>query len=82
MLQKGGGGGSRRQNVTIFKVVFKIHFRPFWVILVKKISGEKKGGVPYLAIFWQFLDFENFYKCLTFQGGKKHFFSKSAPIMV
>ena len=25
--------GSRRQNVTFLKVVFKIHFRPFWVIL-------------------------------------------------
>ena len=23
------GGGSCRQNVTIFKVVFKIYFRPF-----------------------------------------------------
>ena len=25
----------RRQNVTLFKVVFKIHFRTFLVILVK-----------------------------------------------
>ena len=23
------GGGPARQNVTLFKVVFKIHFRPF-----------------------------------------------------
>ena len=36
------------------------------------------GRSQYLANFWQFLDFENFYKCLTFLGGKKHFFSKSA----
>ena len=32
------------KNFILFKVVFKIHFRPFWVILVKKILGEKKGG--------------------------------------
>ena len=37
------------------------------------------GGVPYLAIFGRFLDFENFYKCLTFLGGKKHFFFKKCP---
>ena len=49
--------------------------------MVKKILGEKKGGVQYLAIFGWFLDFENFYKCLTFLGVKKHFFSKSAPII-
>ena len=61
MLQK--GGGSRWQNVTISKVVFKIHFRPFWVILVKQIFGWKWGGTQYLANFRQFLDFENFDKC-------------------
>ena len=55
------------------------HSESFWF---KKILGEKGGGVPYIAIFHRFLDFENFYKCLTFLGGKKHFFSKSAPIMV
>ena len=37
--------GSRRQNVTIFKVVFKIHFRPFWVILVKKKIIKNNGLV-------------------------------------
>ena len=78
----GRGGGVLPKNVKIFKVVFKIHFRPFWVILVKKNFGWKWGGSQYLANFRQFLDFENFYKCLTFLGGKKHFFSKSAPIMV
>ena len=50
-----------QQNVTFFKVVFKIHFRPFWVILVKKFSGEKMGGGPILSHFlpifgfWKFL---------------------------
>ena len=68
---------SNQKNFTVLKVMFKILFRPFWVILVKKNLGEK-----YLVIFRQFLDLEIFYKCLTFQGGKKHFFSKSAPIMV
>ena len=48
----GGGGG--RQNVTFYKVVFKIHFKPFWVILEKKILGEKWGGTPILSHFYQF----------------------------
>ena len=39
------GGGSRRQNVINKQVVFKIHFKPFWVILEKKI-WVKNGGVP------------------------------------
>ena len=39
--------------------------------------GENGGGVPIL--FRQFLDFENFYKCLIFPGGKKHFFFKKCP---
>ena len=76
------GGGARRQNVTILKLCLKSilgHSESFWL---KKILGENGGGSQYLAIFRQFLDFENFYKCLTFLGGKKHFFSKSAPIMV
>ena len=44
----------RGQNITFYKVVFKIHFKPFWVILQKKILGEKWGVPPYLAIFHQF----------------------------
>ena len=44
--------------------------------MVKKILGEKKGGPQYLVIFLRFLDLENFYKCLTFQGGKTLFFKK------
>ena len=32
------------QNVTFFKVVFKIYFKPFWVILVKKNWVKKWGG--------------------------------------
>jgi len=60
----------------------KIHFRPFWVNLVKIISGEKKGGgVKYLVIFRKFLYLEFFYKCLTFQCRKKHFFSQGSSIM-
>ena len=35
--------------------------------------GENGGG--------PILGFQNFYKCSTFLGGKKQFFSKSAPIM-
>ena len=34
--------------------------------MVKKHLGEKSGGVQYLVIFRRFLDFEIFYKCLTF----------------
>ena len=30
--------------------MFKIHFRPFWVILVNKILGGKRGGSQYLVI--------------------------------
>ena len=41
--------------------------------------GKKGGGSQYLVIFQRLLDLENFYKCLTFQGGKKHFFSKKGP---
>ena len=48
------GGGLAGQNVTFYKVVFKIHFKPFCVILEKK-KYVKHGGVPpYLAIFHQF----------------------------
>ena len=40
------GVGSGRQNVTFLQVVFKIHFKPFWVILEKKNFGWKMGGYP------------------------------------
>ena len=33
-------------------------------------------GVQFLVIFHRILDFENFYKCLTFLGGKNIFFQK------
>ena len=49
------------------------HSESFWQ---KKFWVKKVGGVQYLVIFWRFLDFENFYKCLTFQGGKNIFFQK------
>ena len=52
------------------------HSESFWF---KKFLGENGGGSQYLANFQQFLDFENFYKCLTFLGGKKHFFFKKWP---
>ena len=71
------GGGSRWQNVTIFKVVFKIHFLSHFGL--KKFWVKIGGGSQYLANFRQFLDFENFYECLTFLRGKKHFFFKKCP---
>jgi len=49
------------------------HSESFWQ---KKFWVKKVGGVPYLAIFCRFLDFENFYKCLTFLGAKNTFFQK------
>ena len=39
-------------------------------------------GVPYLAIFHRFLDFEILYRCLTFLGGKKHFLGPIGPLVV
>ena len=68
---------SRRPNVTFFKVVFKIHFRPFWVILVKKNSGEKKGGGLILSHF--LVDFgilKIFTSVRHFKGAKNTFFQK------
>ena len=40
-----------QQNVTFFKAVFKIHFRPLWIIFVKQSLRQKKGGCrgPYLG---------------------------------
>ena len=43
--------GSLQKNVTLSKVVFKIHFKPFSVILAKKIVGGKWGGTPKLGNF-------------------------------
>ena len=37
------------QNVTFFKVVLKIHFKPFWVIYGKTNLGENWGMSHYLA---------------------------------
>ena len=51
MLHWGGGGGLAGQNVTLTKVVFKIHFKPFRVILETKILGEKWGATPILSHF-------------------------------
>ena len=58
---------------VLFKVVFKIHFRPFQVILVKQISGKKMGGYFSLIL--------GFWKCLTLEGGKTtfDFFSRKCP---
>ena len=75
-----GGGGLPGQNVTFYKVVFKIHFKPFWVILEKKI-WVKNGGVPqYFSLILALPKI--FTSVLNFLGGKKFFFYKSAPMMV
>ena len=37
------GGESKIKNFTVFKVMFKIHFRPF-SHFGKKNLGEKRGG--------------------------------------
>ena len=73
------GGGSDRQNSILFKVVFKIHFRPFWVILVKKILGEKKGGGPILSHFWPIFGFWKFLQVFDISGGQKTLFFKKCP---
>ena len=39
------GGGLAGQNVTLTEVVFKIHFKPFCVIL-----GEKWGGYKFYNV--------------------------------
>ena len=39
-----GGAGSHLPNVTLLKVVFKIQYRPFCVVLVKKFSGVEMGN--------------------------------------
>ena len=73
----GEGGGLAGQNVTLTKVVFKIHFKPFWVILEKKILGEKWGGTPILSHFSPISAIlKIFTSVLTFLGGKNFFFAK------
>ena len=37
------------------------------------------GRGPIVSYFCRFWDFENFYKCLTFQGGQKTLFSLKCP---
>ena len=72
-------GGSRRQSVKFFKVVFKIHFRPFWLILVEKNFSWKNGGShasPFFANFWILKIFTSVWH---FKRAKKHFFPKSDP---
>ena len=65
------------QNVTFFKVVFKIYFKPFWVILEKKNLGEKWGGTPILSHFSPISAIlKIFTSVLTFLGGKNFFFAK------
>ena len=66
-----------KKNVTLTKVVFKIHFKPFWVILEKKILGEKWGGTPILSHFSPISAIlKIFTSVLTFLGGKNFFFAK------
>ena len=72
-----GGGWSGQRNFTFQKVVLKMHFRLFWTILVIQFFWLKRGGGPILSYFTMIFGFCNFfYKCLTFLGGKKHFFVK------
>ena len=40
------GGGVKNKKITFFKVVFKIHFRPFWV------------NFPAIFGFWKFFAFQ------------------------
>ena len=55
--------------------MFKIYFRPFWVILVKKtLGGINGGGGP--NTFRRFLYLENWH----FKG-EKHILSKSTQIV-
>ena len=64
------------QPYQTLKVVFKFH-------LEKKILGEKWGGTPILRHFSPILAIlKIFTSVLTFQGGKKIFFCKSAPKVV
>ena len=72
-----GGGGPGRQNFILFKVVFKIHFRPFWVILVKNFRW-KKGG-PILSHFWPIFGFWKFLQLFDISGGQKTLFFKKCP---
>ena len=47
-------GGGCLQNVILFMGVFKIPFKPFWVILVKNYQIKKGGSdtLPFFAHFW------------------------------
>ena len=74
-----GWGGQAYQNVTFLKVVFKIHFWPFWVILVKKILGEKSGAGPILSHFWPIFGFWKFLQVFDISGGQKTLFFKKCP---
>ena len=61
--------------------MFKIHFKPFWVILDILFFGWKWGGTPILshfpALFLRFCQFWKFLQVFwTFKGWKKFFFQK------
>ena len=60
----GGGGSQKLQNSNFFKDLFKIHFKPFWVILDTLILVTFRGGVPQSV--------------LSLQGEKNIFSPKSA----
>ncbi len=75
-----GGGGLGGQNFKFYKVVFKNHFKPFWVILQKKILGEKWGGTTIFSHFSPILAIRKiFTSVLTFLGGKNFFFLQKCP---
>ena len=51
----GGGGGAKNfQNVIFLKVVFKIHFKLFWVIEPHLFLGENWVSTPILSCFQEF----------------------------
>ena len=69
-------GSLHKKNVTLFKVVFKFHFRPFSVILVKKLFG---GGVQILSHFLAIFGFWKFLQVFDISRGQKTLFFKKCP---
>ena len=64
------GGGGKLLFFQLFKDLFKIRFRPFWVILNTLFLVTFGGGTPNSAIFLSVFDL---------QGGKNIFFLQKCP---
>ena len=58
----GGGGGKKFPKFNFLKDLFKIRFKPFWVILDTLFLVTFRGGVPQIL------------KCFEPPRGKKYFF--------